>query len=307
MNPLDPTLVIMAAGVGSRYGGLKQIDQFGPSGETIIDYASHDAIRAGFSKIVYIIRREIEHPFKRMIDRNVARHADVEYAFQELGDLPDGFSVPAEREKPWGTGHAILACQELVKEPFGVVNADDFYGPEAYQILAERLRGTPPASDNFCMVAYILRNTLSANGTVTRGICEIADDKLDTVTERHEIEAQNGGARYLEDGVWTPLTGDEPASMNMWGFTPKVFERLHSRFPGFLEAAAGNQKAEFLIPSLVDQFIRSGESTVHVLHTNAQWLGVTYPEDKSTVSAGLRRLVEEGVYRKNMWDDLSKK
>jgi NDP-sugar pyrophosphorylase family protein len=296
----------MAAGVGSRYGGLKQIDQFGPSGETMIDYSAHDAVRAGFGKIVFIIRRDIEQPFKLMIGRTVSRHVEVEYAYQDLADLPDGFSVPPGREKPWGTGHAILACRNLVKEPFGVVNADDFYGPDAYQVLADQLRRTDPESDEFCLVAYVLRNTLSDNGTVTRGVCEIKDDKLIQVTERHKIEAQNGKARYLENGDWNELTGDEAASMNMWGFTPKVFDQLLNRFPAFLESASGNGKAEFLIPTLVDDFIQTGDATVHALHTDAQWLGVTYPEDKETVSAGLQALVETGMYGKSVWDDVPK-
>jgi len=303
----SPTLVIMAAGVGSRYGGLKQIDQFGPSGETMIDYSCHDAIRAGFGKIVFLIRRDIEQPFKLMVGRNVSRYVDVEYAYQDLSDLPDGFSVPEGRKKPWGTGHAILACRNMVKEPFGVVNADDFYGPEAYQVLAEQLRQTDQESDEFCMVAYVLRNTLSDKGTVTRGVCKIESDKLVQVTERHKIEARNGKARYLENGAWNELTGDESASMNMWGFTPKVFDRLLNRFPAFLEDASDNEKAEFLIPSLVDNFIQSGEATVRALHTDAQWLGITYPEDKEIVSAGLHSLVEEGMYQKQVWEDVPEK
>jgi len=303
----DPTLVIMAAGVGSRYGGLKQIDQFGPSGETMIDYSAHDAVRAGFGKIVFIIRRDIEQPFKLMIGRNVSQYVDVEYAYQDLTDLPDGHSVPPGREKPWGTGHAILACRDVVKNPFGVVNADDFYGPEAYRVLADKLRKTDPGTDEYCLVAYVLRNTLSDNGAVTRGVCEIENDKLIQVTERHKIEAQNGKARYLENDAWHDLTGDESASMNMWGFTPKIFERLLDRFPAFLEGAAGNGKAEFLIPTLVDDFIQTGDATVHALHTSAQWLGVTYPEDKETVSNGLRNLVEKGMYREEVWDDVARR
>ena len=296
-----PTLVIMAAGMGSRYGGLKQIDSFGPSGEIVIDYAAHDALRAGFGKIVFIIRRDIEAPFRAVIDKHIARHAAVEYAFQELDDLPDGYTVPADREKPWGTGHAILACRDIVKEPFGVINADDFYGAEAYETLAGQLRGTDPESSDYCLVAYVLRNTLSDHGSVTRGVCALDGNLLVNVKECFQIEAADGGARHLDGDEWKPLSGEEPASMNIWGFTPTLFAQLWDRFPPFLDAAKDNPKAEFLLPTIVDELIREKAARVTALHSDARWLGVTYPEDRESVSAGLRRLVDQGAYAEDLW------
>ncbi len=292
----------MAAGMGSRYGGLKQIDSFGPSGEIVIDYSVHDALRAGFGKIVFIIRKDIEAPFREVIDKNISRHARVEYAFQELEDLPPGYAVPPGREKPWGTGHAILACRELVHEPFAVINADDFYGAEAYQTLADHLRGTDPSTTDYSLVAYVLRNTLSDNGSVTRGVCSLESGLLSKVVERFKIEPDGNGARYLEGENWNPLTGDELVSMNYWGFTPVLFEQLWERFPAFLDQARQNPKAEFLIPSLVDELIGQGAARVAALHSGARWLGVTYPEDRETVSAGLRDMVAGGAYAEDLWE-----
>jgi dTDP-glucose pyrophosphorylase len=239
-----------------------------------------------------------------VIGREIANHVRVEYVFQELTDLPGGYTVPANREKPWGTAHAVLSCRHAVQEPFAVINADDFYGAEAFQTLADHLRHTDPTSRAYCFVAYVLRNTLSDHGTVTRGICDIEDGKLVRVIERHKIEPHLGHARFLEDEVWHDLSGEEPASMNMWGFTPALFGQIEQGFPAFLEEAAGNPKAEYLLPSMVDQLISAGEATVHALHTDAQWLGVTYPEDKAVVSAGLRELTEKGAYARNVWSGM---
>ena len=301
METSDPTLVIMAAGMGSRYGGLKQIESCGPSGEIVIDYSVYDALQAGFGKIVFIIRHDIEEPFRDVIDRNISKHAHVEYAFQELDNLPAGYSVPENRTKPWGTGQAVLACRDVVHEPFAVINADDFYGREAYLTLANHLHATDPASDEYSLVAYVLFNTLSVNGSVTRGVCEIKDNLLVQVTERKQIEPVNGGARYKEGDAWKPMAGDEPVSMNYWGFTPALFKHLEEKFPAFLDEARDNPKAEFLLPTLIDELIGSHRARVTALFSDAKWLGVTYPEDKETVAAGIQDLVDQGVYGADLW------
>lgn len=300
---MKPTLVVMAAGVGSRYGGLKQIDPIGPSGEIILDYSVYDAIRAGFGKVVFIIRRDIEKDFKAVISSHFAERVRVEYVFQELSDLPQGFSVPAGRTKPWGTGQAVLACKDAVKEPFGVINADDLYGAESYRVLAGCLSKLRPDSIAYAMVGFQLANTLSDHGHVTRGICELdARGMLKTVVERFKIEKSPSGARYQdENGQWVPLKGGEIASMNMWGFTPTLFRQLADKFPLFLKSAGGNLKAEFLLPSIVDEVIKEGKATLQVLHTPEKWLGITYKEDKPTVVASVRALVDRGVYPSPLW------
>ena len=291
----------MAAGMGSRYGGLKQIDPVGPSGEIVIDYSIYDAIQAGFRKVVFIIRRDIEDDFKAVIERNIAGKIEVEYAFQDLTDIPEGYGVPEGRSKPWGTAHAIYACRDLVKEPFAVINADDFYGDQSFRVLAERLRNTDPASNDYCLVAYVLRNTLSDHGSVTRGVCNIEDELLDTVVERMQIEPHDGQARYKEDDAWHPLTGDEPVSMNMWGFTPTLFDHIGSAFPGFMKEHGTEIKSEFLIPELIDTLIRNETIKVGALHSDARWLGVTYPEDKAVVAAGIQAIVDQGAYPADLW------
>ncbi|MCA1809681.1 MAG: nucleotidyltransferase, partial [Lentisphaerae bacterium] len=250
---MQPTLVVMAAGVGSRYGGLKQIDPIGPSGEIMLDYSVYDAIRAGFGKVVFIIRHDIETDFKKVIGDHLADRIAVEYVFQELGAcLPTGETVPAERQKPWGTGHAILCCRDTVREPFAVINADDFYGPASYQTISTYLAARQTGETSFAMVGFRLFNTLSDHGHVTRGICEVdRNDMLVSVRERFKIE-KNGtqAARYEdEQGRWLDLHGDEIASMNMFGLTPAVFAELERKFPAFLAGARGQPKAEFLMPS----------------------------------------------------------
>lgn len=296
-----PTLVVMAAGMGSRYGGLKQIDPVGPHGEIVIDYSVYDAVRAGFGKAVFIIRRDIERPFREVVDKHIARHIDVAYAFQEMDDLPDGYTVPEGRTKPWGTSHAILACRDLVRENFAVINADDFYGAESYRILNDWLRAADTARDRYCLVSYIMRNTLSDHGTVSRGVCEIENGLLSKIVERLTIEKHGDAARYLEGDAWHDATGDEPVSMNMWGFTPGIFTNLEQMFPPFLDAARGNLKAEFLIPTTVDDLIQRGRAEVEVPQSPEHWLGVTYPEDKPLVAAGIRELIDAGRYPEELW------
>lgn len=301
---MKPTLVVMAAGVGSRYGGLKQIDPVGPGGEIILDYSVYDAIRAGFDKVVFIIRRDIEKDFKAIIGSHFAQRVMVEYVFQELADLPAGFSVPADRKKPWGTGHAILCCKNAVQEPFGVINADDLYGAESYKILAGYLGRLAPASNALALVGFRISNTLSDHGHVTRGICEVtADRMLASVVERFKIEKTPSGARYQDEKEqWVALRGGEIASMNMWGFTPVIFKYLEQKFPLFLKTALNNPKAEFLMPSIVDELIRERKITMKVLETPAKWLGITYKEDKPEVVRSVGELVKNKTYPSPLWE-----
>ena len=302
-NAMKPTLVVMAAGIGSRYGGLKQMDPVGPGGEIILDYSVYDAVRAGFGKVVFIIRRDIEKDFKTIIGSHFAARVQVEYVFQELDALPPGFSVPVDRSKPWGTGHAVLSCQHAVHEPFGVINADDLYGAESYKILADYLNKLDPAGKAYAMVGFRLVNTLSDHGHVTRGICEVdADHMLLSVAERFKIEKTQAGARYQDGNArWANLRGHEIASMNMWGFARTLFQFLEHRFPPFLKAAAGNLKAEFLLPAIVDELIQERKITLQVLDTPAKWLGVTYKEDKPEVQRNIRDLIRRQVYPSPLW------
>lgn len=300
---MKPTLVVMAAGVGSRYGGLKQIDPVGPGGEIILDYSVYDAIRAGFGKVVFIIRRDIEKDFKTIIGSHFAKRVKVEYVYQELTALPPGFSVPEGRSKPWGTGHAVLSCKNAVKEPFGVINADDLYGAESYKILADYLSKLNPASNAYAMVGFRIDNTLSDHGHVTRGICEVdANRMLLSVVERFKIEKTQTGSRYQDEKEqWVGLKGDEIASMNMWGFTPTLFKFLEQKFPLFLKTANGNLKAEFLMPSIADELIQERKITMKVLDTPAKWLGVTYKEDKPEVQKNVCELINRKVYPAPLW------
>ena len=303
---MKPTLVVLAAGIGSRYGGLKQLDPVGPDGEFIIDYSVFDAIRAGFGKAVFVIRRDIETAFREAIGSRFEGRLPVEYAFQELHALPAGFTLPPDRAKPWGTGHAILTAKAKVREPFAVINADDFYGRSGYRLLAERLSRTVAGDGSvadFCMAGFVLRNTLSAHGHVARGICRTgADGMLATVTECTHIRPRGNGAVYQRgDGVEEVLTGDEIVSMNMWGFTPALFPMLEAGFVEFLRAGSGDPKAEYFIPSVVDDLIRAGRARAAVLPSDDRWFGVTYREDKPQVEAGIRALVARGEYPAPLW------
>lgn len=300
---MKPTLIVMAAGVGSRYGGLKQIDPVGPNGEIILDYSVYDAVRAGFGKVVFIIRRDIEKDFKAIIGSRFADRINVEYVFQELTDLPPGFNVPPGRVKPWGTGHAILSCRKAVTEPFGVINADDLYGAESYKILADYLSNLDPAGNTYAMVGFRIANTLSDHGHVTRGICEVdASRMLLSVVERFKIEKTQNGVRYQDEKEqWVALQGDEIASMNMWGFTPTLFKYLEQKFPLFLQQAGNNLKAEFLMPSIADELIKDLKITMKVLNTPTKWLGVTYKEDKPEVQKNICDLVGRKIYPSPLW------
>ncbi|HVM59972.1 MAG TPA: sugar phosphate nucleotidyltransferase [Verrucomicrobiae bacterium] len=293
---MQPTLVVMAAGMGSRYGGLKQIDPVGPSGETIIDYSVYDAVRAGFARLVFVIRRDIEAPFREAVGRRFETRIAVDYAFQELANLPQGFSVPEGRTKPWGTTHAILQAEELVNEPFAVINADDFYGRESFQVMGGFLRS---GSTDYSMVGYTLRNTLSEHGSVTRGVCECdPQDYLRTIVELLKIERQGNGV--LADG--RVLTGDELASMNFWGFTPLVFPQLRERFYEFMRRHGRELKSECFIPTTVNELVAAGVGRVKVLRTPSSWFGVTYQEDKPRVTAGIRQLIARCEYPQKLWE-----
>lgn len=294
-------LVIMAAGIGSRFGkGIKQLAPVGPKGEIIMDYSIRDALDAGFNKVVFIIRKDLEEEFRKVIGERIEKITEVEYAFQDLQDLPEGFQTPADRTKPWGTGQAVLAARRVLDEPFAVINADDYYGKEAYKKVHDYLVGEQPQDDvlHICMAGFRLGNTLSDNGSVTRGICHIEDGKLTGVTETHNIYKTPAGAEErLEDGTAVPLDTANLVSMNMWGLTPAFMETLEKGFVKFLEGVQpGNLKAEYLLPELIDRLIQSGQAQVEVLETMDEWFGVTYQEDKEAVMAAFRALTEAGVY-----------
>lgn len=290
----------MAAGMGSRYGGLKQMDPLGPGGETMLEYSVYDALRAGFGRVVFIIRRDFEEAFKESVGRRFEQHIPVDYVFQELENLPPGFSVPDGRTKPWGTGQAVLSCKGVVNEPFVVQNADDFYGAEAYRVVADRLAALPDGES--CMVGYPIRNTLSPYGPVARGICELAGNFLSDIVERFEIEADGTGTiRYAENGQAVAMTGDEICSMNFWGFSASFFETLEEKFIAFLEKKGNELKSEWYIPDIIDEMIKSGQTRVKVLDTDSRWFGVTFPEDKPAVVADLKTMHDEGLYPENLW------
>lgn len=299
---MKPTLVIMAAGMGSRYGGLKQIDPVGPSGEIMIDYSIHDALRAGFGRVVFIIRRDIEAAFREIIARKIAHAIPVDYAFQALDDLPPGFSSPADRSKPWGTGHAILSARNVVREPFAVINADDFYGRPAYEGLASVLAPVSLDSTRFFLAGYRVADTLSEHGAVSRGVCEVgADGLLKRIVERTHIEKKGDAVVAQADGRLLAISPDTTVSMNCWGFTPALFPHLERAFADFLKARGQDAKSEFAIPTVVDQLIADGIATVRVVPTSARWLGMTYPQDRSLVREGIQRLVDAGVYPNPLW------
>jgi NDP-sugar pyrophosphorylase family protein len=285
-----PTLLVLAAGMGSRYGGLKQIDPVGPAGETIIDYSIYDALRAGFGKLVFVIRKDIEQQFREIVGARFEKHAPVEYVFQELDKLPAPYKLPAGRTKPWGTTHAILMADGVIKENFAAINADDFYGQEAYKVLAQHLTaGTP----DYAMVGFILKNTLSPNGTVARGVSRVdANNYLTNIVEMMKTEA---------DGKITKLTGDEAVSMNFWGFTPALFPQLKVEFEKFLKKSGGEQKSECYIPATVGDLVTSGRAKCKVLRSSDSWFGVTYREDRPQVVESIRQLVAQGKYPEKLW------
>ena len=280
----------MAAGMGSRYGGLKQLDKVGPNGETIIDYSLHDAIQAGFTKVIFIIRRDFEDQFKLQITNKYLGKFAVEFAFQDIDDLPNGFSCPNGREKPWGTGQAILSARNLINEPFVVINGDDYYGQESFKVIADYYNN---GGAQFSMVAFRLDKTLSDFGPVTRGVCNVENDKLDTVVETENLEKKGN---YISTNRNITLDGSEPVSMNMWGFTPSLFNYLHEDFVNFLNDEGDELKSEFLIPTVINNLVQNNQEEVYVLRSNASWFGVTYKEDKPFVINKIQELIHSGIY-----------
>lgn len=297
---MKPTLLVLAAGMGSRYGGLKQIDPVGPAGETIIDYSIYDAIRAGFGKLVFVIRKDIEAQFREIIGARFEKRIPVEYVFQELDKLPAGFGVPAGRTKPWGTTQAILMAESVIREPFAAINADDFYGADSFQVLAKQLQTGSP---DYSMVGFILRNTLSEFGSVARGVCQVdSANYLKSILELTKIEKDGNHAKSISaDGTITRLSGDEPVSMNMWGFNADIFPHLHREFTEFLKLQGKAEKSECYIPMTVGDLIRTGRAKCRVLRSSASWFGVTYREDRPTVVKSIQELITKGLYPEKLW------
>ena len=299
---MKPTLFVLAAGMGSRYGGLKQIDGLGPNGETIMDYSVYDALRAGFGKVVFVIRKDFEEAFRKAVISKYADKVPCEVCFQSVDSVPEGCTFNPERTKPWGTNHAVLMAKGLINEPFAVINADDFYGRESFQVLADYLKSVEGTTGKYCMVGYRVANTLSENGSVSRGVCATDENGyLTDVVERTKIEKVGDKIIYTEDGVDTEISPNSPVSMNMWGFTPEYFEYVEKAFVEFLQARGQELKSEFYIPTLVNDMIRSGKATCKVLDTTSKWFGVTYAEDRPQVVMKINNLVKEGVYPEKLF------
>lgn len=296
---MKPTLFVLAAGMGSRYGGLKQLDGLGPNGETIMDYSIFDAIRGGFGKIVFVIRKDFEEDFRKKIISKYENHIPVEVVFQSIDKLPEGFTCPAERVKPWGTNHAVLMGKEVIREPFAVINADDFYGRDSFAVIGKFLSELPEGAKNtYCMVGFRVGNTLSESGTVARGICSTDENRhLTTVVERTEIMRINGVVSYKdENGEWVGIEDNTPVSMNMWGFTPDYFNYSEEYFIDFLKENIDKPKAEYYIPLMANKLINDGTATVEVLDTTSRWFGVTYAADRQGVVDKLQALADSGEY-----------
>ncbi|PYG88149.1 dTDP-glucose pyrophosphorylase [Ruminiclostridium sufflavum DSM 19573] len=300
------TLVIMAAGMGSRYGGLKQIDPVGPNGEIIMEYSIYDALKAGFGKVVFIIKRDMEETFRELIGKKIEGLIDVEYVYQKVDNLPQGFSLPEGRVKPWGTGHAVLSAKDAVKTPFAVINADDFYGANTYKLLSDFLSSNKDSDDKYkyCMVGFIIENTLTENGHVARGVCNVdSEGNLIDIHERTKIMKFDKEAKYTEDDRnWMVIPENSIVSMNTWGFNQSIFDELEKGFPVFLNSSMDNLlKAEYFLPTVVDRLIKEGKADVKVLSTTDKWYGVTYQEDKQNVKKSIGDMVSEGKYPMNLW------
>lgn len=303
----EPVLIVMAAGMGSRYGGLKQMDPVGSAGELIIDFSLYDAVMAGFKKVIFIIKKEMEEDFRALIDGRAGRFIEVEYAFQDLNDLPSGYSVPEGRVKPWGTSHAVLSCKDMVNGPFAVINADDFYGAGAFHSMYEFLERAEDGDQyNYSMIGYLLENTLTENGHVARGVCETTGDGyLKGITERTKIMWRNGEIQFTEnDEDWESVPGGTTVSMNFWGFTPSMMKEIENRFPAFLDKALAENplKGEFLLPLTVDQILKENKAKIKILVSNDRWFGVTYKEDRESVVNALQSMKDKGLYPEKLWD-----
>jgi hypothetical protein len=302
---MKPTLLILAAGIGSRYGGLKQLDRLGPSGETIIDYSVYDAIRSGFGKVVFVIRESFEKEFREAYIDRLKDKIEMETVFQEIRKVPDGISYSGDRQKPWGTGHAVLMAAEMINTPFAVINADDFYGKSSFQAIADYYKNwSPDRINDYCMVGYDIENTLSEHGAVSRGVCKADENSfLLEVTERTKIERTFDGIAYKDENDLPVIIPEKTiVSMNFWGFTPSFFHYLENGFREFMTRNADQLKAEFYIPSVVNELVRSGKTTVKLLDCRERWFGMTYREDREMVVAKLRELVDQHIYPGNLWE-----
>ena len=307
-----PTLVVLAGGMGSRYGGLKQIDPIGPNNELIIDYSIYDAIKAGFGKVVFIIKEENLSIFKEAIADKISQYVDVEFAFQSTKDVPDEYQeLCKDREKPWGTSHAVMSCRGMLNSNFAVINADDYYGYDAFEKICRFLENaTDEDAYNYCMVGFVLGNTLTENGHVARGVCQAdKNGNLAKITERTKIQKFGDKVKYTDDDInWVEISGDSLVSMNMWGFTPSVMDEIINGFPEFIENSKDNlMKAEYFLPLTVDNLIKSGKAQVKVLSCNEKWYGVTYKEDKPMVQKAIRDMIESGKYPADLWGSVAKK
>ncbi len=300
---MKPTLFVLAAGMGSRYGGLKQLDGLGPNGETIMDHSIYDAIQSGFGKVVFVIRKDFEKDFREKILSKYENHIPVEVVFQSVDALPEGFTCPADRVKPWGTNHAVLMGKDVIKEPFAIINADDFYGRDSFAVMAKELMAMEGKKNQYCMVGFRVGNTMSESGTVARGVCVTKDGLLTDVVERTAIGYKEDGriAFTDENGVEQILAPETPVSMNLWGFTPDYFDYSEEYFKTFLSENIGNLKAEFFIPLVVNELIKSGKATVKVLDTTSKWFGVTYAADRPAVVEKFAELHANGEYPQNMF------
>jgi dTDP-glucose pyrophosphorylase len=308
---MKPALLILAAGLGARYGGLKQIDPVGPNGEILIYYSIYDAVKAGFGKLVFVIRHYFESAFREKIGSKFDNLAETAYAYQEINACLDGFEPPKDRDKPWGTGHAVLVAGDLIDGPFAVINADDYYGPDSFKTMAQFLTGgasrlddKDPSSNDYAMVGYTLRDTLSEYGPVSRGVCQCDEHTyLRRIVERKKVEKTAAGARYFDDdGTEHLLSGNEIVSMNLWGFQPSIFRHLESHLRRFLKEQGSEKNSELYIPTVVDDLIEKGKATVKVLRTNDVWFGVTYRRDAAIAAGCIRRLIDRGLYPENLWE-----
>lgn len=300
---MKPTLFVLAAGMGSRYGGLKQLDGLGPNGETIMDYSIYDAIKAGFGKVVFVIRKSFEDDFRSIVVEKFKNLIDVEIVFQDITDVPEGSAYNPEREKPWGTNHAVLMGKGVIKEPFAVINADDFYGQESFAVLADFLRSVEGKKNNYCMVGYRVGNTLSESGSVSRGVCVVDENGyLQNVVERTHIEEKGRTIYYLDEkGEEVSIPAETPVSMNMWGFTPDYFEYSWEEFKKFLATDGDKLKSEYYIPLVVNKLITDGIATCKVLDTSSKWFGVTYAEDRPQVVLKINELIRKGIYPEKLF------
>ena len=298
---MNPNLLILAAGLGSRYGGVKQMDKIGPSGESIIDYSVYDAIKSGFKKVVFVLNDQIIEDFRTIYEPRLSNHIKTEYILQEISDLPEGISYNPARKKPWGTAHAVLSARKHISDPFAVINADDFYGREAYQLIAGFLKSLDNKDTSYAMVGYRLSNTLSDHGSVSRGICQISGDLLTDVVERTKIMRKNGQIIFDDQGKEVPLLDESVVSMNFWGLTPIFFKQAEEEFRRFLAENAEKTDAEFYIPYVINKLVKTGKATCKVLTSNDKWFGVTYKEDKPVTIEKINQLIRQGIYPENLW------